>query len=55
MNDGRQDSSRLEQQIANIVGVARLAAGDPPSLDQFDLDMSEPGIGNQVAQSREPD
>ena len=42
---GRQHIGGIEQQIANLVGVARLAAGDPPPLDEFDLDVSEPVIG----------
>jgi hypothetical protein len=29
---GRQDVGCLEQQIADIVGIVGLAAGDPPSL-----------------------
>ena len=38
----RQHVGRLEQQVTHVVRVSGFAAWNPPPLDQFDLDVSEP-------------
>ena len=45
----RQHVGGVEQQVAHMVGVTRRASGNPPSLDQLDLDVGESVVGDQIA------
>jgi len=51
----RQVVRRVEQQLANVVRVSRFAARYPSPLDQFDFDVGESVVGDQLSQCGETD
>jgi hypothetical protein len=50
-----QHVGRLEQQVTRVVRVSGFTAWNPPPLKQFDFDMTQSRVGDQRAESVEPD